>query len=55
MARALGAADWLVLAVLIIIAGIIIYFLTPLAVVIAIVAAAYFIYRWYTGRQTISV
>jgi|Tabmets5t2r1_1033131.scaffolds.fasta_scaffold844767_1 hypothetical protein len=53
MARQLGALDWLVIIALVIIAAIIIYFLTPIALVIAIAAAAYFIYRWYTGERTV--
>jgi hypothetical protein len=53
MARPLGALDWLVIAALIIIAAIIIYFLWPLAIAIAIIAAAYFIYRWYTREGPI--
>lgn len=51
MARSLRAVDWLVLAVLIVIAAIIIYFVTPLAILIAIAAAAYFIYKWYVGDR----
>lgn len=51
----LTVADWFLIAVLVIAAALIIYFLTPLAIVIAIIAAAYFIYRWYTGQRTVTV
>jgi len=53
MARALRTLDWLVIAALVIIAAIIIVFLWPLAVAVAVIAAAYFIYRWYTGQRPI--
>jgi uncharacterized protein (UPF0333 family) len=39
----------------VIIAALVIYFLWPLVVVVAIIAAAYFIYRWYTGKSTVRV
>lgn len=55
MARPLGMIDWLVIIALIIIAAVIIYFLWPLAVAVAIIAAAYFIYKWYTGQRTVSL
>ena len=55
MARQLGVLDWLVIAVLVILAALVIYFLQPLVIVIAILAVAYLIYRWYTGRRTIRV
>lgn len=55
MARPLGALDWLVIAALVILAAVIIYLLWPLVVVIAIAAAGYFIYRWYTGRRLVRV
>lgn len=51
----LTVGDWFIIAVLAIAAALIIYFLTPLAIVIAIIAAAYFIYRWYTGHRAITV
>jgi hypothetical protein len=53
MARPMRALDWLIVAVLVIIAAVVIYYLWPLAVAIAIIAAGYFIYRWYTGRPAI--
>jgi hypothetical protein len=53
MARPLRALDWVVIAALVILAAILIYVLWPLVVAIAIIAAAYFIYRWYTGRRLV--
>jgi len=55
MARSMRALDWLIIAVLVIIAALVIYYLWPLAVAIAIIAAAYFIYKWYTGQSSIRV
>jgi hypothetical protein len=49
------ALDWLIIAVLVIIAALVIYYLWPLAVAIAIIAAAYFIYKWYTGQRPVRV
>jgi hypothetical protein len=34
---------------------IIIYFLRPLVIAIAIIAAGYFIYRWYTKRKMVRI
>jgi hypothetical protein len=42
-----------VIAVLVIVAAIVIYLLWPLVIAIAIIAAGYFIYRWYTGRRLV--
>jgi hypothetical protein len=53
MARPLNAIDWLVIIALIVVAAVIIYFLWPLAVAVAIIAAAYFIYKWYTGQRPV--
>ena len=53
MARPLRALDWAVIAALVIVAAIVIYLIWPLVVAIAIIAAGYFIYRWYTGRKLI--
>ena len=53
MARPLRMLDWVVIAVLVIVAAILIYVLWPLVVAIAIIAAGYFIYRWYTGRRLV--
>jgi hypothetical protein len=53
MARPLRALDWVVIAALVILAAILIIFLQPLVIAIAIIAAGYFIYRWYTGRRLI--
>ena len=51
MARPLRTLDWVVIAALVIVAAIVIYLLWPL--IIAIIAAGYFIYRWYTGRRLV--
>ena len=53
MARPLRMLDWVVIAALVIVAAILIYVLWPLVVAIAIIAAGYFIYRWYTGRRLV--
>ena len=53
MARPLRMLDWVVIAALVILAAILIYVLWPLVVAIAIIAAGYFIYRWYTGRRLV--
>ncbi len=50
MARALGIVDLAIIAILIIIAAAIIYLLRPLVIAIAIIAAGYLVYRWYTGK-----
>jgi hypothetical protein len=53
MARPLRALDWLVIAVLVILAALVIYLLRPLVIAIAIIAVGYIIYRWYTGRRLV--
>ncbi|MDQ3852676.1 MAG: hypothetical protein M3299_07570 [Thermoproteota archaeon] len=53
MARPLRALDWAVIAALVIVAALLIIFLQPLVIAIAIIAAGYFIYRWYTGRRLV--
>jgi hypothetical protein len=53
MARPLRMLDWVIIAVLVIVAAILIYVLWPLVIAIAIIAAGYFIYRWYTGRRLV--
>ena len=53
MARPLRTLDWVVIAALVIVAAIVIYLLWPLVIAIAIIAAGYFIYRWYTGRRLV--
>ena len=53
MARPLRTLDWVVIAALVIVTAIIIYVLWPLVIAIAIIAAGYFIYRWYTGKRLI--
>jgi uncharacterized protein HemY len=55
MARHLNMLDWVVIAVLIILAAVVIYLLRPLVIVIAIAAVGYLIYRWYTGRRMVRV
>jgi uncharacterized RDD family membrane protein YckC len=46
-ARPLGVLDVLIIAVLVIAAALVIYFLWPLIVAIIIIGAAYYIYKWY--------
>jgi len=53
MARPLRALDWVVIAVLVILAALVIYLLRPLVIAIAIIAVGYIIYRWYTGRRMV--
>ena len=53
MARPLRLMDWAVIGILVILAALVIWLLRPLIVVIAIIAAAYLIYRWYTGRRLV--
>ena len=53
MARPLRALDWVVIAVLVILAALVIYLLRPLVIAIAIIAVGYIIYRWYTGRRLV--
>ena len=53
LARSLSLFDIIIIAVLIIIAALVIYFLRPLVISIAIIAAGYFIYRWYTKRKMV--
>lgn len=53
MTRPLRALDWLVIAVLVILAALVIYLLRPLVIAIAIIAVGYIIYRWYTGRRLV--
>jgi hypothetical protein len=55
LARSLSVFDIIIIAVLIIIAALVIYFLRPLVIAIAIIAAGYFIYRWYTKRKMVRV
>jgi hypothetical protein len=53
MARPLNLLDWIIIAVLVIVAAVLIYLLRPLVIVIAIAAVGYLIYRWYTGRRLV--
>jgi hypothetical protein len=55
LARSLSVFDIIIIAVLIIIAALVIYFLRPLVIAIAIIAAGYFIYRWYTKRKMVRI
>jgi len=54
MAKQLGALDWLIILGLIIIAIFLIYLLRPLIIAVVILAAAYFIYKWYRARRSIA-
>lgn len=47
MSRPLKTIDIIVLAILVIVAAILIYFIWPLIIAIVIIGAAYFIYKWY--------
>lgn len=51
MARSLGVLDILIIAALIIVAAIVIYFLWPLVIAIIIIGAAYYIYKWYRHKM----
>jgi hypothetical protein len=55
MTGPMRALDWVVIAVLVILAALVIYLLRPLVIAIAIIAVAYLIYRWYTGRRLVRV
>jgi uncharacterized protein HemY len=55
LARSLSVFDIIIIAVLIIIAALVIYLLLPLVIAIAIIAAGYFIYRWYTKRKMVRI
>jgi hypothetical protein len=55
MTRPLRALDWIVIAVLVILAALVIYLLRPLVIAVAIIAVGYLIYRWYTGRRLVRV
>lgn len=55
MARPMGALDWLIVVALIIVAAFLIYVLWPLVVAVVIIAVAYFIYRWYRGKSTVTI
>jgi uncharacterized protein HemY len=51
VARPLGITDILIIAALIIVAAIVIYFLWPLVIAIVIIGAAYYIYKWYRYKR----
>ncbi len=51
MARPLGILDVMIIAALIIVAAIVIYFLWPLVIAIIIIGAAYYIYKWYGHKM----
>ncbi|MDQ4050746.1 MAG: hypothetical protein M3093_03965 [Thermoproteota archaeon] len=53
MARPLRALDWVIIAVLVIIAAVVLWFIRELVIVLVIIAVGYIIYRWYTGRRLI--
>lgn len=47
----LKISDGVVIAILIIVAAIVVYLLSPLIIAVLILAIAYFVYRWYTNHQ----
>ena len=51
LVRALRELDILVIVIIVIIAAALIYIFWPLVVAIIIMAAGYFIYRWYMKRK----
>lgn len=51
VARPLGILDILIIAALVIVAAIVIYFLWPLVIAIIIIGAAYYIYKWYRYKM----
>ncbi|HYY65691.1 MAG TPA: hypothetical protein VE622_01480 [Nitrososphaeraceae archaeon] len=55
MVRALNALDIVIIAILIVLVAIVIYLLRPLIIAIVIIAAGYFIYRWYTKRKLVRI
>jgi hypothetical protein len=52
MTRRLSVLDIGIIIILIIVAAIVIYLLAPLIIAIAIIAAGYFIYRWYKAKSS---
>ena len=52
MTRRLSVLDIVIIILIIIVAAIVIYILAPLIIAIAIIAAGYFIYRWYKSRSS---
>ena len=55
MARTLNIIDWIVIAILVIIAAVLIYLLRPLVIIIAVALVGYLIYRWYTGKRLVRI
>jgi len=51
MARPLGILDVMIIAALIIVAAIVIYFLWPLVIAVIIIGVAYYIYKWYGHKM----
>ena len=51
LVRALRVLDILVIVIIVVIAAALIYIFWPLIVAIVIMAAGYFIYRWYMNRK----
>ena len=51
MTRPLGAPDILIIAALIIVAAIVIYFLWPLVIAVIVIGTAYYIYKWYRHKM----
>lgn len=50
LAKPLGVIDVLIIAALVIVAAVVIYFLWPLIIAIVIIGVAYYIYKWYRKR-----
>ena len=46
--------DIAIIAILIVFAAVVIYLLSPLIIAVAIIAIAYFVYRWYTNNKRIN-
>ena len=53
MPRPKRVLDWVVIAVLVILAAFVIYLLRPLIIAIAIIAVGYLIYKWYTDKRLV--
>ncbi len=54
MARSLGILDWLVIAILVIVAIILIFVLWPLVIALVIIGVAYLIYKWYKANRPLA-
>jgi Flp pilus assembly protein TadB len=47
----LKISDIAIIAVLIVVAAIVVYLLSPLIIAVVIIGIAYFVYRWYTNYK----